>query len=277
MSTIRQARIDVDELTTRVQAMYRSVAQDPDSEFHFELGRQLADRLGYPAETLDQVPTGAVKSFAGVGYFFSLADLGEGDFLFGEVALRSGAARGYVRVDWYTADALPTWLEEGVATFMEGSRWDRDAPIFLPWANIERYDQLRRASAQGWLAPLDELLGASPPETLGRVDEAGVTYYAQVWALVHFLNEGANERYRAGLRELLADSAEGRVGAVLRARLGAGAPRDGRAVFAAYFNPDLDEAAEQYAVFVDTLAGAGARDAVAAGLSPFQTGAAPDR
>ena len=79
MSTIRQARIDVDELTTRVQAMYRSVAQDPDSEFHFELGRQLADRLGYPAETLDQVPTGAVESFAGVGYFFSLADLGEGE------------------------------------------------------------------------------------------------------------------------------------------------------------------------------------------------------
>lgn len=28
---------------------------------------------------------------------------------FGEVALRSADASGYVRVDWYTADALPTW------------------------------------------------------------------------------------------------------------------------------------------------------------------------
>ena len=28
---------------------------------------------------------------------------------FGEVALRSGSARGYVRVDWFTPDALPTW------------------------------------------------------------------------------------------------------------------------------------------------------------------------
>ena len=28
---------------------------------------------------------------------------------FGEALLRSGDARGYVRVDWYTPDALPTW------------------------------------------------------------------------------------------------------------------------------------------------------------------------
>ena len=28
---------------------------------------------------------------------------------FGEVALRSGDARGYVRVDWFTPDALPAW------------------------------------------------------------------------------------------------------------------------------------------------------------------------
>ena len=28
---------------------------------------------------------------------------------FGQVALRSGAAQAYIRVDWYTADALPNW------------------------------------------------------------------------------------------------------------------------------------------------------------------------
>lgn len=28
---------------------------------------------------------------------------------FGEIALRSGRAHGYIRVDWYTADALPNW------------------------------------------------------------------------------------------------------------------------------------------------------------------------
>jgi predicted dehydrogenase len=28
---------------------------------------------------------------------------------FGEVVLQSNASHGYIRVDWYTADALPTW------------------------------------------------------------------------------------------------------------------------------------------------------------------------
>ncbi len=28
---------------------------------------------------------------------------------FGELALKSGSAHGYIRVDWYTPDALPTW------------------------------------------------------------------------------------------------------------------------------------------------------------------------
>jgi hypothetical protein len=28
---------------------------------------------------------------------------------FGEIALRSERARGYIRVDWFTPDALPNW------------------------------------------------------------------------------------------------------------------------------------------------------------------------
>ncbi len=28
---------------------------------------------------------------------------------FGQIALRSGSANGYIRLDWFTADALPTW------------------------------------------------------------------------------------------------------------------------------------------------------------------------
>jgi SAM-dependent methyltransferase len=43
------------------------------------LGRPLAERLGYPADRLDRIPEGAIESFAGVGYFFDLADLSEGE------------------------------------------------------------------------------------------------------------------------------------------------------------------------------------------------------
>ena len=59
--------------------MSRSVAENPHGEFHFEMGRALAERVGYPPADLDRIPTEAIESFAGVGYHFDLADprLGE--------------------------------------------------------------------------------------------------------------------------------------------------------------------------------------------------------
>src|SRR5215218_10387973 len=71
--------VDPKELTTKVQRMYRAVATEPHRSYHFELGRSLAERLGYPAELLDRIPDGALESVAGVGYFFDLADLRGGE------------------------------------------------------------------------------------------------------------------------------------------------------------------------------------------------------
>ena len=59
--------------------MYRDVAQNPAGEYHFEMGRTLAEKLGYPKEDLDKIPSEALESFAGVGYHFGLADLKEGE------------------------------------------------------------------------------------------------------------------------------------------------------------------------------------------------------
>ena len=59
--------------------MYRHVAEQPEGKYHFELGRPLAEHLGYPADVLDRIPDGAIESFAGVGYFFDLAELSEGE------------------------------------------------------------------------------------------------------------------------------------------------------------------------------------------------------
>jgi len=73
------ATVDTRELEAKVRDMYRHVAEQPGGDYHFELGRELADRLGYPAEVLDRIPAGAVESFAGVGYFFDLADLQAGE------------------------------------------------------------------------------------------------------------------------------------------------------------------------------------------------------
>ncbi len=67
------------ELENKVKDMYREVALNPHGEFHFEMGRALAERLGYNPEDLDQIPANAIDSFAGVGYYFHLLNLREGE------------------------------------------------------------------------------------------------------------------------------------------------------------------------------------------------------
>jgi len=71
--------VDAVELESKVKSMYRLVAEQPRGDYHFELGRSLAERLGYPVDLLDQIPIEAIESFAGVGYFFDLADLRPGE------------------------------------------------------------------------------------------------------------------------------------------------------------------------------------------------------
>ena len=71
--------VDKKELETKVKEMYRAVAQNPNGEFHFEMGRKLAEKLGYPTSDLDQLPREAIDSFAGVGYYFDLANIQEGE------------------------------------------------------------------------------------------------------------------------------------------------------------------------------------------------------
>jgi ubiquinone/menaquinone biosynthesis C-methylase UbiE len=73
------ANVNTAELEVKVRETYRNVAQAPNGAYHFEVGRPVAERLGYPADMLDRLPAGAVESFAGVGYFFDLADLIEGE------------------------------------------------------------------------------------------------------------------------------------------------------------------------------------------------------
>lgn len=79
---------DPRELEAKVKAMYRDVAENPKGEFHFEMGRALAERLGYPPADLDRIPAESIESFAGVGYFFHLADLQAGEIV---VDLGSGS------------------------------------------------------------------------------------------------------------------------------------------------------------------------------------------
>lgn len=77
--TMTAVAFDPKDLEAKVKDMYRAVAENPLGEFHFEMGRALAERLGYPTADLDEVPADAIASFAGVGYYFHLAALKPGE------------------------------------------------------------------------------------------------------------------------------------------------------------------------------------------------------
>jgi hypothetical protein len=165
--------------------------------------------------------------------------------------------------------SLPVWLEEGVATYMEGYRYRAHdtVPIFEPHRNGERRRALREALRRDKLIPLDSLLSDPPQEFLEDSKDALLTYYAQVWALTHFLAEGADGGYRQALEEVLQDAASGallnrlRNSPVVVARGGRRRVMGGRLgpwVVLAYFNRDLAAFEQEYLDYVRVLANGGA-------------------
>ena len=99
------ALFDTGALRDEIRAMYRDVAREPGGDYHFEIGRALALRLGYPPEWLDAIPPEALASFAGVGHFLDLAaiepgarvlDLGSGSGTDSFIAAHLAGTGGHV-------------------------------------------------------------------------------------------------------------------------------------------------------------------------------------
>jgi arsenite methyltransferase len=95
METISTRKVDTADLEQKVKEMYKDVALNPRGEYHFEMGRGLAEKLGYDKADLDRIPAASIESFAGVGYYFDLANLKEG-----ETVLDLGSGSG---MDVFTA------------------------------------------------------------------------------------------------------------------------------------------------------------------------------
>jgi SAM-dependent methyltransferase len=82
--------LDLEELRHAIRGEYEAVALDPGRGYHFHTGRPLAQMLGYPDESMNAVPEGAVESFAGTGNPFSL-----GEILPGERVVDVGSGSGF--------------------------------------------------------------------------------------------------------------------------------------------------------------------------------------
>ena len=181
------------------------------------------------------------------------------------------------------AGPMPVWLDEGVACVMEGFKWDEqfpDHPRFLPWANIERFDQLRRAASSGSLMPIHSLVTLRPQDLINRGAQSGssepaaLVYYAQVWALVHFLREGNNGQYRMAFEQMLQDCADGTFASKLndQGRRQFNTRRSGAQTLLAYMpeGTTLSQLDEDYQRFIRQIIGVGGRNAIVAGRSPVQ-------
>ncbi len=79
MEATATPKLNTTELEQKVKNMYKDVALHPEAEYHFEMGRSLAEKLGYDKNDLDNIPAAAIESFAGVGYYFDMADIKEGE------------------------------------------------------------------------------------------------------------------------------------------------------------------------------------------------------
>lgn len=148
-------------------------------------------------------------------------------------------------------EAIPAWLEEGLACYHEALYVTGERPVFTPRENSFRINSLCEAVQRDTLLSLQEIVDIDMGQVIGRDDSRTTeAYYAQAWALITFLRHGAGGRYGGAFDRLLADLAAGTFGVhVGAARLGSSDPSGmslGRAVFEAYFGSPAVLADEYY-------------------------------
>ncbi len=174
-------------------------------------------------------------------------------------------------------DPLPIVYEEGIATYMEGFRWtstDRTTPQFLPWANWERFGQLRETVAENRLLSLDELLREAPQDLMARGGDSPLDYYAQVWALTLFLLEGDDGAYRDAFTQMVTDAHRGTLRTRIREGLGGRSAsihvmrRRGIDVLSLYTGVPTSSLNGKYQEFMRTTVKTGAGQAISRGESP---------
>jgi SAM-dependent methyltransferase len=140
--------VDASHLRDHVREMYREVAREPGGDFHFEIGRGLAERLGYPAGWLDVVEPEALASFAGVGHMLDLAAIAPGDHV-----LDLGSGSG---------------TDSFIAAHLTGSD-GQVLGVDMTDAQLIKARRARDAAGLGHVAFLNGLIEAPPVEP-GSVD-----------------------------------------------------------------------------------------------------------
>jgi len=231
--------------------------------------RQTRQTLGEQAAPLLAMPRGG---FA-IGGRIIMYDLGQRDTA---ALLAHEGWHQYVQTTF--KGVLPAWLDEGIATVMEGHHWEIvrgtaiAAPVFNTWANTERFDELRRVVERRGLWTLDRLIIGHTP--MSTTHDDALAYYAQAWALTLFLLQGQGGSFREGLKSLVSDAASGEMEQRILRSMPTNATSEVTdatlqlAIFRAYFGP-ISEVEPAYFAFISRLTRPGAREVIVRGESPF--------
>ena len=166
--------------------------------------QKLKQMLGAQAEEWYSLGRGGL-TVDGVGILYHL------DFRSrSRVTLRIAAHEGWHQyAESVFIDCLPTWLDEGIGTWMEGFRIRNGKVRFTPSSNWDRLTTLRKIIAANRLDTLEYLLESDPSGILstGRTNLLG--YYAQLWAFTSFIIEFEQGKYMPGLHEMLTSALTG--------------------------------------------------------------------
>jgi len=100
--------------------------------------------------------------------------------------------------------AAPLWLNEGLAEFFAAGRFDESPAVF----GLPHVGHLHVLRTQPWL-PLSTLLSAMRGAQSVRDRATSAAFYAQAWALVHYLKLGDGGRHAATLTAFAALLAQG--------------------------------------------------------------------
>jgi hypothetical protein len=149
---------------------------------------------------------------------------------------------------------VPAWLNEGLATLCEGQRWNGPRiEAFEPDYNPIRANDLSEALLAGKLHSLRTLLETHAGKVVQGTSRSVSTYYAQVWALMLFLREGASGKYASDFQRLVAALADANLERYAQASYvwSEGADYNfGEALFRNFIAEDLDQAELDYTAFL---------------------------
>jgi hypothetical protein len=149
---------------------------------------------------------------------------------------------------------MPAWLNEGLATICEGQRWSNAGlKEFDPWHNPGRRNALAEVLLRDEAFPLGKLLEINAGDVVGGSTRAIGAYYAQLWQLMLFLNEGQEGKYAESFARLLDAIGSQDLEAFARAahvKSTHSTYNFGRDLFCAFISDDLEAVEREYVTFM---------------------------